>query len=431
VLINLPKPRTFAARGRPPREQVEPVALELVRRYGGDIMATARRYSASREDAEVAYQRGLEILLTKAPSTSADVLVPWLKTVVKHEAYSLHRQRERAGQATAPELLAGAASAARSAGGAGDPASPHEQAERLERLQIGAEALGRLKPQEIRCMLLLAEGHSYKQICEITGFSYTKVNRCLTEGRRSFLRGVERIESGAECERLAPLLSALADGEATARDMATLRPHLRTCLSCRAALRDAREVPARVAALAPIGLLAGGHASSGSGVARTLGGWINERLTAVLLRGQEVVEAASSHKLAAAAASAAALGGGGIATVEVSGPHGGGSGGASHRPAHVVVARPTPAPPALRWRPAAASVMPRTARRVHAPVLHQRRKPHRHPHPHRVVAPREQPPTGTSVTPPGAIEPAGPARPPERGSQTTRPSQPATGEFGP
>ncbi|MEA2442513.1 MAG: hypothetical protein QOH76_3937, partial [Thermoleophilaceae bacterium] len=69
-----------------------------------------------------------------------------------------------------------------------------------------------------------------------------KVNRCLTEGRRSFLRRVEGIEAGAECERLAPLLSALADGEATAKDMAALRPHLRTCLSCRAALRDAREV---------------------------------------------------------------------------------------------------------------------------------------------------------------------------------------------
>src|SRR5205814_6178283 len=32
------------------------------------------------------------------------------------------------------------------------------------------------------------------------------------EGRRSFLRNVEGIESGAECERLAPALSALADG---------------------------------------------------------------------------------------------------------------------------------------------------------------------------------------------------------------------------
>jgi RNA polymerase sigma factor (sigma-70 family) len=420
VLTKLLKAAVPAERRRPPRAEVEPVALELMRRYGADIMATARRYAANREDAEDAYQRGLEILLTKAPSTQAEVLVPWLKTVVKHEAYSLHRQRERAGQATAPELVAAAASEPGPAA-----TSPHEQAERLERLQIGAEALGRLKPQEIRCMLLLAEGHTYRQICEITGFSYTKVNRCLTEGRSSFLRRVERIESGAECERLAPLLSALADGEATARDMAALRPHLRTCLSCRAALRDAREVPARVAALAPIGLLAGGH--HGGGALRSLGGWVNERVTAVVLRSQDLFEAASAHKLAATAASAAALGGGGIATVEMTGAHGGGGGGAAgQRAAHVVVARRAPAPPAPRWRPAAA-IAPRVVRRVHPPAAHRRPKPSPQPAPTTRAA---HPPPATASAP-GQIEPAGPASPPQRGSPTPQPHDPQTGEFGP
>jgi RNA polymerase sigma factor (sigma-70 family) len=441
VLINLTKP--LAARSRPPREDVEPVALELIRRYGPDIMATARRYSANREDAEDAYQRGLEILLTKAPSTSADVLVPWLKTVVKHEAYSLHRQRERAGQATAPELLAGAASSAGAGSAAGSAGSPHDHAERLERLQIGAEALGRLKPAEIRCMLLLAEGHSYKQICELTGFSYTKVNRCLTEGRRSFLRRVERIETGAECERLAPLLSALADGEATARDMAVLRPHLRSCLSCRAALRDAREVPARVAALAPIGLLAGGgvHAGDGAGAwvgsaLRSAGDWLNERLTALALRGQELLETASSHKLAAAAASAAALGGGGIATVQVSGSHDGGAGaGGRHRSAPAVVAAGTAAP-VSRWRPAATVVasQARATDARSAAARPHRRTPRDEEKPARDSTPSDSPqPSSTAapVAPPGAIEPATTTKPPERGTESPRPSGGEAGEFGP
>jgi GTP cyclohydrolase FolE2 len=43
---------------------------------------SARRYAATPEDAEDACQRGLEILLTKAPSTSEEELIPWLKTVV-------------------------------------------------------------------------------------------------------------------------------------------------------------------------------------------------------------------------------------------------------------------------------------------------------------------------------------------------------------
>src|SRR5215210_1867784 len=82
-------------RRRPGRTEVDPAALQLVRRHGSQILATARRYSATPEDAEDAYQRGLEILLTKAPTTSEDELVPWLKTVVKHEAFAIRRQRER------------------------------------------------------------------------------------------------------------------------------------------------------------------------------------------------------------------------------------------------------------------------------------------------------------------------------------------------
>jgi RNA polymerase sigma factor (sigma-70 family) len=407
VLSNLPKPR--AVRRRPPRTEVEPVALDLIRRYGADIMATARRYSQTREDAEDAYQRGLEILLTKAPSTSEDDLVPWLKTVVKHEAFSLRRQRERGGTPT------DAAS--------DEPAhahDTHERVERLERLQHAAEALGRLKPHEIRCMLLLAEGHSYKQIQEITGFSYTKVNRCLSEGRRSFLERVERIESGAECDRLAPLLSALADGEASARDMAILRPHLRSCLSCRAALRDARGVPARVAALAPVGMLpcsdhAQASVASFGAVVRSGWDWLHERVVGLALRGQDAIEAATAHKVAAAAASAAALGGGGIATIEVAGSHG-------QRPRHegrlVAEHRPVARPDL----PAAGAVAPRP---------HHRRRPKRRaptkPSAKRaVLAPPEPAPRKVAAAAPAARA-ASTASRPRRAPR----SEPQTGEFGP
>src|SRR5215208_6347384 len=226
-----------------PEAQLSAAALALVECHAGQIMATARRYAATPEDAEDAYQRGLEILLTKAPSTREDDLVPWLKTVVKHEAFALRKQRERHGVPTERDELTPA------------HADTHEHVERLDRLQRGAEALQRLKPAEMRCLVLLAQGHSYAEICAITGFTYTKVNRCLAEGRQSFMSRIDGIESGAECERLAPLVSAAADGEASAEDMLVLKRHLRGCLACRAALRDARSVPARVAALAPAGVV--------------------------------------------------------------------------------------------------------------------------------------------------------------------------------
>ena len=244
---------------RPTRGVIDDAALTLLARHGGQILATARRYAATPEDAEDAYQRGLEILLTKAPTADEDELVPWLKTVVKHEAFALRRQRERHSPVTDDGHLGDRATTA---------AATPDQAERYERLRQGAEALRQLKPQEIRALLLKAEGYSYAEIGEITGWSYTKVNRALTEGRRALAIKLAGIEGGIECARHVPVLSALADGEARAEDLALLRPHLKSCLCCRARLREFRAAPARVAALVPpLALIA---ADPGGGPLRAL-----------------------------------------------------------------------------------------------------------------------------------------------------------------
>ncbi len=221
---------------RPSRAQIEPAALALLSRHSAGLLATARRYSATLEDAEDAYQRGVEILLTKAPTTTEQELLPWLKTVVKHEAFAVRKAGDRVHPAE-HELTAGADADVRQ--------WTDDQAERYERLRLGAEALAGLKPQEIRCLLLRAEGLSYNEICTATGWTYTKVNRCITEGRRAFMRRVAGIESGAECERLAPLISKVADGEATAEEMRAVRPHLKSCLACKATLREYRAAPSR------------------------------------------------------------------------------------------------------------------------------------------------------------------------------------------
>jgi len=220
-------------RRRPARRDVERAALDLIARRGPEILATARPNAASPEDAEDAYQRGLEILLTKAPSTSEDDLVPWLKIVVKHEAFALRRQRERHSPLTDDGELAERATAA---------GITHDQAAFYEHLRQSAEALRQLKRQEIRALVLRAEGYSYREICSITGWTYTKVNRCLTEGRRALAIKLAGIEGGIECARLALLLAALAEGDASGGDeLDGLRRHLASCLACRARLRALRE----------------------------------------------------------------------------------------------------------------------------------------------------------------------------------------------
>ena len=275
-------------RPRPSRAQIEPAALELLSRHSAGLLATARRYSATPEDAEDAYQRGVEILLTKAPSTTEDELLPWLRTVVKHEAFAVRKSCCRTVLSDQPIVHE-----------QDEHAWTDERAERYERLRVGAEAMASLKPQEIRCLLLKAEGLSYQEICAATGFSYTKVNRCITEGRRAFLKRVAGIEAGAECERLAPLISKVADGEATPDEMRIVRPHLKGCLACKATLREYRETPARLAGLVPpVAVLAGG---SGSGAG----------LMARLFERFGSIGDAAGAKVAAVAASAVVLAGGG------------------------------------------------------------------------------------------------------------------------
>ena len=403
----------LAARRRPTRAEIEPAALALLQRHGASIMATARRFAATPEDAEDAYQRGVEILLTKAPTTAEEELVPWLRTVVKHEAWAIRRQRERAAPVAddgdVPEPPT-------------EVALTHDQAERLDRLRLGAEAMRQLKPQEVRALLLKAEGYSYKQIQEITGWTYTKVNRCLTEGRRAFLDRVAGIEAGGECERLAPLLSKLVDGEATAEDLTALRPHIRTCLSCRAALREFRAAPATAAALVP----AAGFAASGrpplldapARLLETLAGWTQ--------KAHGAVEMASAQKVAAVAASTAVLAGGGAATVDrvTTEPHKARPAPRAERartetPARVVaVPAPAPAPQARAVHPVARAESPRARRERRARELDRATPP----------AEREFEPAFAASAPAPAAATSGTAS--SAAAEGPAPSPPPTGPAG-
>jgi RNA polymerase sigma factor (sigma-70 family) len=224
-------------------------AVELIAKHERSLRRTARRYSICADDADDAYQRALEILLIKAPTDDVRELIRWMTTVVKHEALKVRQSRERTiggpggrgeGEGDWVALIP--------SGGDG----PAALVERREKVARSREALQALKPQELRALTLLAEGYSYEEIGAMTGFSQTRVNRCLAEGRERFRAMVSRSEDGSRCEEMGPLLSAFCDGRASARDTAAVREHLRACAHCRAALRAYRAAPRAAAALAPL-----------------------------------------------------------------------------------------------------------------------------------------------------------------------------------
>src|SRR4051812_26755304 len=232
-------------------EQAEQLVLDLIAAHADALLRTARRYSLCADDAQDAYQRALEILMRHARRLDADRAAGWLHTVVKHEALAVNRQRTR--MLGGPEIDLDAIEVRTAP-------SPEERVLGFEQVARSAEALQRLKPQEVRALWLKASGHSYQEICDATGWTYTKVNRCLAEGRKSFLARYAGIETGEECRRWAPVLSAMVDGEATAKHLLELRPHLRNCAGCRATVRELRGANAPLAALFPVGglpLLAG------------------------------------------------------------------------------------------------------------------------------------------------------------------------------
>ena len=201
----------------------------LVRQHHRSLLRVAQHWSANPEDAQDAVQRALEIYMRRLDSLDPATELSWLRVVVKHEAMAIRSRNadqipaddldedERAGADQRPvdDLLAG-----------------------RERVRRSKEALGRLKPDEAKALLLKAQGLSYAEIGESLGWTYTKVNRCMTEGRARFLKIYAELEAGETCEQFAPTLASLAAGTADADAMLDLRPHLRNCPACRATVRE-------------------------------------------------------------------------------------------------------------------------------------------------------------------------------------------------
>lgn len=294
------------------------LVVEVVARHAEGLLRLARRHSLCASDAEDAYQRGLEIFIRHSDRLDPERAASWLRTVVKHEAMAVRKTRQRD---LAPDQYDFDAVEASST------ASPEEQVAGFERVARSAEALGTLKPQEVHALWLRAQGNSYEEIQEQTGWTRTKVNRCLYEGRRAFLSRYAGIEAGDECRRWEPSLSALVDGEASQGELMALRPHLRSCHACRATVREIHRSSRPVAAVLPVALLGGvgaGVEEAGHVALRAweaVMAWLAERAAMTVTRAQALMEliVASAGKGTAVVAAGAAIASGSAVVLEQSG----------------------------------------------------------------------------------------------------------------
>ncbi len=220
----------------------------MVARHGASVLRVANQFSLCHDDALDAYQRAFEIYLLKLDTVDPATEGAWLQVVAKHEAMAIRRARLASVDHDELDLDTSVPAALREV---------DDEVAGGERVDRSVEALRALKPDEARALLLKAEGLSYQEIGRHFGWSYTKVNRSVTEGRARFLKTFSGIEAGEACERHEAALNALAAGTATSAEVVSIRPHLRHCATCRAAVREMRfSRGRRLALVLPFGWLA-------------------------------------------------------------------------------------------------------------------------------------------------------------------------------
>ncbi len=399
-------------RSRRVRAGVDTDKLGLLERFGGQMLATARRYSANAQDAEDAYQRATEILLTHEPTGSDDDLCRWLRTTVKHEALAIRRRQDRV-------LPSGPAERVKVTGV--NPADTEERAERFERLRQGAQALGPAQapggalPAPARRGLLLPRDLRAHRLVVHQGQPLPD------RGPARVHRAPGRASSPApSASGWRPPCRRSPTARPAAADLAALRPHLRHCPACRARLREYRAVPGRVAALVPAAVLAPGgrrRRCARCSSPRSARCRIARRRWASAATRR--VELAAGQKVAAVATSAAIASGGGVAAERLATPGPGGRGAArAGRPGACARApEAARAPAGGRGHPG--PTRDRGPSRCSPRPLRSRR--HRRPPRRRHPRPSEFTPAATAAATPSA--PAKQAAP--------APSQGRGGEFAP
>ena len=147
----------------------------LAREQRGLLLAMAQRRARTRADAEDAVQEALAIAFAVRERIRVSTAVAYIAVIAQHEASRLRRHADRlrsldrlvpgAGGASAVDLLA-------------DARQPNPDA-----VLDALDGLRHAKPDHARALLARMVGLDYREICDAFEWTYTKTNRCVTEGR--------------------------------------------------------------------------------------------------------------------------------------------------------------------------------------------------------------------------------------------------------
>jgi RNA polymerase sigma factor (sigma-70 family) len=159
----------------------------LLDRDGPKLRRQARVHSQRPGDAEDALQDACLQFLRHYDGPAEEAL-RWMYVVVKRCAWAIGRRAGRVRETRYERLSDNGADEEHEIVPVHDRRGPVEAAERHELTNERLALLIDLKPDERTALLLLGLGYSYQEIGRSQGWSYTKVNRCIAEGRADLRR---------------------------------------------------------------------------------------------------------------------------------------------------------------------------------------------------------------------------------------------------
>jgi RNA polymerase sigma factor (sigma-70 family) len=162
--------------------EVQRLAAQLYETHRARLLGIARRNCGDGEIGEEALQDAFLLFIDHFDPGSGSPPLAWLTLTLKRRCWAIYRHR----RALRPLGAGRPEGAAAPPGEPVDPRrSPAELAEAREALRNRCARLAALRPTERRALGLAALGYSYREICELTGWTYTKVKRSIYEGRES------------------------------------------------------------------------------------------------------------------------------------------------------------------------------------------------------------------------------------------------------
>jgi RNA polymerase sigma factor (sigma-70 family) len=164
------------------RSRTQALAAHLYATHHRRLLAIGKRNSSSTEDAEEALHDAFILFIDHFDPDAGAPPLAWLTLTLKRRCWATYR-RQHLLQQQQP-LPSDDTTSSDATNELLDPSRlPDELAVAAANLSEARDKIKQLKDDERRALGLLAIGYSYREICQITGWTYTKVNRCISEGR--------------------------------------------------------------------------------------------------------------------------------------------------------------------------------------------------------------------------------------------------------